>query len=120
MTHWIKDALAAALTVRQVRKSGNTAKLALVEEEELIENRHWLAQRDLENQLMQQVIIGTTNYKSICNFCEENSECKRDQKGKRGCADWWLRFLTEDEIEACKQRAEAPGTVREEGQHAGQ
>ena len=36
MIHWIRDALSAAKAVRAVRKSGNTAKLALVEEQEIV------------------------------------------------------------------------------------
>ena len=114
MKHWIKDAWGAAMAIRAVRKGGNTEKLALVEEQELIENRHWLAQRDYENQLMQRVIIGTTNYESICQSCEERATCQREQKDKRGCKDWWLRFLTEDEIKACAERATAPGVSRAE------
>lgn len=113
MKHWIKDALGAAMAVRAVRKAGNNQKLALVEEAELIENREWLAKRDYENQLMQRVIIGTVNYESICLHCEERNECNREQKDKRGCAGWWLRFLTEEEEAACLDRAHAPGVLRE-------
>lgn len=107
MTHWIREAFAAAKTIRQVRKSGETAKLALVAEEELIDSRNWLAKRDYENQLMQQCIIGTTRYQSICDFCEEMAECNKAAKGKRGCDGWWLRFLTKEEEERCEQRAAA-------------
>ena len=105
MIHWIKEAIDAATTIRQVRKSGETAKLALVVEEELIDSRNWLAKRDYENQLMQQCIIGTTRYESICDFCEEKAECKKEALGKKGCDGWWLRFLTKEEETACEQRA---------------
>lgn len=116
MIHWIRDAMSAAKAVRAVRKSGNTAKLALVEEQELLENRQWLAKRDYENQLMQQTIIGTTRYIPICESCEDHEECKREQKDKRGCAEWWLRWLTEEEEAACIERANTPGAVRERGE----
>lgn len=113
MAHWLKDAISAAKTVRAVRKSGNVRPLALVEEQELIENREWLAKRDYENQLMQRVIIGTSHWESICQSCEARAECKREQKDKRGCDEWWLRWLTEDEEKACIARAQAPGEARE-------
>lgn len=106
MTHWIREAIAAAKVIRQVRKGGETAKLALVQESELQDMRQWLAKRDYENQLMQQCIIGGTNYISPCNWCEEDKEgCTREQHGKRGCKDWWLRFLTEDEEKHCEERS---------------
>ena len=103
----LRDMLSAVKAVRVARKSGAEGPLALVEVSELEHERNWLAKRDYENQLMQQCIIGTVNYESPCNWCEEHriGECKREQHGKRGCSGWWLRFLTEEEEKACEQRA---------------
>jgi hypothetical protein len=105
----LRDMLSAVKAVRVARKSGAEGPLALIEATELENERIWLAKRDYENQLMQQCIIGGTNYESPCNWCEEHriGECKREQHGKRGCSGWWLRFLTEEEEEACEQRAKA-------------
>ena len=100
-----KEAWQVARLVMQLRKSGITCELAIVDEDELLDNRHWLAQRDYENQLMQACICDIMDYKTPCTYCEENAECKREQHGKRGCRDWWLRFLTEEEIQACAARA---------------
>lgn len=112
-----KDMIAAALAVRAARKSGVTGPLALMEVAELEEEKLWLAKRDYENQLMQQCIIGGVNYESPCNWCEEHrlGECKKTQHGGRGCTDWWLRFLTEEEEKACEQRA-AESRVQEDAQ----
>ena len=111
---WIKEAWDAAKTIRQIRRSGETEKLALVQEAELLDNRSWLAKRDYENQLMQACIAGMIEGRSPCWWCEECKECKRDQHMKKGCKDWWLRFLTEDEERKCEARAMSPGR-RQEG-----
>lgn len=116
---WSQEAKQVVRLIKKLRAEGNTEPLALVEEKELLDNRVWLAKRDYENQLMQRVIIGTTRYESICQSCEDYEECKREQKDKRGCEEWWLRWLTEEEEKACVERASAPGTVREqEHEHA--
>ena len=116
---WSQEAKQVARLIKRLRAQGNTEPLALVEEKELLDNRIWLAKRDYENQLMQRVIIGTTKYESICQSCEDHEECKREQKDKRGCEEWWLRWLTEEEEKACIARATATGAVREqEHEHA--
>ena len=91
---WIKDAIGAARTIRQVRKGGMTEPLALVSAAELDNDRYWLAQRDWENQLMQRCIIGMTLRQSPCEYCEEHAHgCLQPQHNGRGCKNWWLRFL---------------------------
>lgn len=101
-----KDAIAAARTVLKVRKSGEMGCLALTLDDELRDNRFWLAKRDYENQLMQKCIIdGITEGKSPCEWCEEREECAHAECMKKGCDGWWLRFLTEEEEKACEQRA---------------
>jgi hypothetical protein len=122
---WLKDAWEAAKVVYAVRKSGEKAKLALVPEDELVFDREWLAQRDYENQLMQQTIQGMIQIPHIspCSSCEEHrtGECTRPQRMGKGCVDWWLRFLKDDEIAACKARAaseEFTAERREEMQEA--
>lgn len=104
---WIKDAIAAAKTIRAIRKQGETCHLALVDEEELIDNRNWLAVRDYENKLMQECILGFHNHIPPCNYCEEAARktCNKASRPERGCEDWWLRFLTDDEIKLCQDRA---------------
>jgi len=111
MARWIKEALDAAKVIRQVRKSGEDAKLALVQETEILDNRSWLAKRDYENQLMQQCIAGMIEGRTPCWWCEECKECKREQHMKKGCKEWWLRFLTDDEERKCEARAMTPGRV---------
>ena len=111
----LKDAISAIRAVQAARKAGAEGNLAIVQEDELLDNRHWLAQRDWENQLMQACIRDIMDYKTPCYYCEENEECKREQHGKRGCKDWWLRFLTEEEMEACACRA----TEKEEAEENG-
>jgi hypothetical protein len=115
MKHWIKEGFSAALVIRSIRKSGETAKLALVQEDELTDNRSWLAQRDYENQLMQQCIAGMIEGRSPCWWCEEEKDCKRDQHMKKGCKEWWLRFLNDEEIRKCEARAATPGRIQKQG-----
>lgn len=107
----LREALSAFHTVLMVRKSCENRPLAVVLEEEMQEEHRWLAVRDYENQLMQKCITDTTaegGYKSICEYCEEHriGECKRPQYMKKGCKDWWLRFLTDEENAACEARAQ--------------
>lgn len=110
MVHWIKEAFDAARVIRQIRKSGETEKLALVQEAELLDNRSWLAQRDYENQLMQKCIAGMIEGRSPCWWCEECKECKRkEHMSSKGCKNWWLRFLTDEEVRRCESRAKTPG-----------
>lgn len=106
--------------VRAIRKSGVTGKLAIVLEEELVDNRNWLAKRDWENQLMQQCIFGMRIGKSPCEWCEDYNECKDKSPDKRpegfgecaGCEDWFLRFLTEEEEAACEVRASGRAAIQ--------
>jgi hypothetical protein len=109
---WLKEAITAARVIRQVRRSGETEKLAIVQESELQDMRLWLAKRDHENQLMQACIIGGTKYISPCNWCEENKDCTREQHGGKGCDGWWLRFLTEEEEKSCAERSNEQFTER--------
>ena len=109
---WIKDVIAAAKAVREARKAGENGALTLVPEQELWEDKSWLSRRDYENQLMQRCIIGTTmggGDGSICRYCQEHAEdaCNKDAHMKKGCTDWWLRFLTPEEVEKCEQRTKA-------------
>lgn len=114
---WFRDAWEAFKVVRAVRKSGEQAKLALVPEDELVWDREWLAQRDYENQLMQQTIKGMIQIPHIspCTSCEEHrtGECNRPQRMGKGCTDWWLRFLTDEEVAACKARAASENFTNE-------
>jgi len=107
----IKDLIAAYKAVRDARRAGETGALCVVPEQELWEDKLWLSKRDYENQLMQKCIIGTTmggGDGSICRYCQEHAEgaCDKSSYMKKGCTDWWLRFLNEKENEACEQRAE--------------
>lgn len=103
---FLKDVIDTARAVKAARKAGAEGNLAIVHEDELLDSRHWLAQRDMENQLMQKCIADMITYEnSPCHYCEENNLCKREQHGKRGCKEWWLRFLTDEELEQCAQRA---------------
>jgi len=105
---FLKDAISAIRAVQAARKAGAEGNLAIVQEDELLDNRHWLAQRDWENQLMQKCLIDHITYQaSPCEYCEEHAigECNNEQHGKRGCKDWYLRFLTDEELERCAQRA---------------
>lgn len=105
----VKEMLDAAKAVRDARKHGVTDDLVIVPAMELWEDKLWLSKRDYENQLMQRCIIGTTmggGDGSICRFCQEHAEgaCKKDAYMKKGCTDWWLRFLTDKEDDLCEQR----------------
>lgn len=109
---WIKDSIHAIQAVRDARRAGVEDELIVVPLQELWEDKLWLSKRDYENQLMQKCIIGTTmggGDGSICRYCEEHieGECDKDAHMKKGCTDWWLRFLTEKEDLACEQRAKA-------------
>jgi len=118
----LREQIAAARMIRLVRKSGETGKLALVLEEELVDNRVWLAKRDHENQLMQQCIFGMIEGKSPCEWCEDFKECSALSKNEqpygfrfgKGCKDWFLRFLTEEEEKTCEQRATAQSAEERE------
>ena len=106
----IKDTIAAIKAIREARRAGETGPLCVVPEQELVDDKSWLSRRDYENQLMQKCIIGTTmggGDGSICRYCQEHAEdaCTKDAHMKKGCTDWWLRFLNEKEDDACEQRA---------------
>lgn len=90
------------LLMRRIRQEYPTDRLAIVLQDELNFDRVWLAKRDYENQLMQQVILGMIGGKSPCENCEDFKTCTKE---KKGCEDWWLRFLTKEEEEACEKRA---------------
>ena len=108
-TRW-RDAVSAARTVLAVRKRGVEEPLAIIPDDELRRERIWLASRDYENQLMQQCILSMTQGKAPCEWCEENAECTRMERYHHGCDGWWLRFLTEEEMTKCEQRAEEGGS----------
>ena len=118
----LREQIAAARMIYLVRKSGETGKLALVLEEELVDNRVWLAKRDQENQLMQQCIFGMMEGKSPCEWCEDFKECGKLPNDEKlsgffagcGCKDWFLRFLTEEEEKTCEQRATAQSAEERE------
>lgn len=108
----VKEMLQAARAVRDARKHGVTEDLVLVPARELWEDKLWLSKRDYENQLMQRCIIGTTmggGDGSICRYCQEHAEgaCDKDAHMKKGCTEWWLRFLTKEEDKLCEQRTAA-------------
>lgn len=92
--------------LRKVRQSDDKRSYALICVDEIMESRNWLAQRDYENQLMQKCIADMIGGGSPCKYCAEHDECGKKQKDERGCKGWWLRFLTDDEVKACKDRAE--------------
>ena len=109
---WIKDIIDAAKAVHEARKAGETGPLCIVPEQELWEDKLWLSKRDYENRLMQRCVVGTTmggGDGSICRYCEEHAEgeCDKDAHMKKGCTEWWLRFLTEEECKSCEQRTKA-------------
>lgn len=106
---WIKDVIDATRAIHDARKAGEKGELAVVSLNELWEDKLWLSKRDYENQLMQKCIIGTTmggGDGSICQYCEEHieGECHKDAYMKKGCTEWWLRFLNDKENELCEQR----------------
>jgi len=105
---WIKDVLGAAAAIHEARKAGVEGSLLVVPEQELWEDKLWLTKRNYENRLMQRCIVGTTmggGDGSICQYCEEHAEgaCHKDAYMKKGCTEWWLRFLTKEEDERCEQ-----------------
>lgn len=53
-------------------------------------NRRATADIKAYNQCIDGMIAG----KSPCEWCEENrtGECENENKGGKGCVDWWLRF----------------------------
>ena len=64
---------------------------------------------ELEYTIMRH-IVDTRNYvacihdmiegKSPCAYCEEHEECQLEAKDNKGCAEWWLRFPKESELNA--------------------
>ena len=103
---YTKEQRELARTLAEMRVNGDTRSYALIPVDEIMESRNWLAQRDYENQLMQKCIAGMIGGLSPCDWCEEKANCKKKQCGNRGCKGWWLRFLTDEEVQACKDRAE--------------
>lgn len=65
------------------------AKLAAKKIEEL-ENYNARCKADIVayNNIVLGMISGEIN---ICDYCEENADCKRPLKG-RGCSEWWLTY----------------------------
>ena len=104
----LKEMWDTAQLVKKLRKAGVDCKLALVDEAELIDSRSWLFQRDKENKLMQECIISFAEGKSPCDYCEERAKnaCSIAVPMPRGCKDWWLRFLTDEEMDAVRERVE--------------
>ena len=103
---YTKEEKEMAVHLREIRISGDMRSYAMLPEEEIMDARNWLARRDYENQLMQVVIDAMIKGGSPCPWCEEYKDCKKKQKDNRGCHGWWLRFLTEEEEKACRDRAE--------------
>ena len=91
----LREQLAAAWLILNVRKRGEKGKLALVLEEELC-------------------IFGMMEGRSPCEWCEDYRECseKTPESAPHGCRDWFLRFLTKEEEEACEQRAATKGFAK--------
>ena len=121
----IKDTIAAIKAIREARRAGETGPLCVVPEQELVDDKSWLSRRDYENQLMQRCIIGTTmggGDGSICRYCQEHAEgaCDKDAHMKKGCTDWWLRFLTPEEVEKCEQRTKAAFGYKEDDTESGE
>ena len=106
MMGYTKEQQELAKELRSIRVTGDTRSYALISVDEIMESREWLAQRDYENQLMQKCISEMIGGGSPCKYCAERDECGKKQKDERGCRGWWLRFLTDDEVKACKDRAE--------------
>jgi len=46
------------------------------------------------------IIEGTVDGKSICEWCEEQEECQKDEKGGKGCHDWMLMWNRQEEAES--------------------
>ena len=116
---WLWDALSAAKTVRAARKAGITGPLVVVANEELELHAYETAVDRKQNRILYQCIEDMAHGRSRCRHCEEYKECKSKQKGHvRGCGDWWLRFLTEDEERECRGLEPAAEESAEEDQEA--
>lgn len=117
MSKWSREGIEIAKIVRELRREGVVEELAIVLRSEITDNRRWLAQRDYENQLMQQCINGMICDQSPCLWCEEHNGptgCDRPEHMKKGCTAWWLRFLTHEEKEACEARADEEPDVKQD------
>ena len=118
---WIKDAIAAAREVRRVRRAGITGELALIAKEDL-ELKTYETNVDRKyHKLLYQCVEDMAHGKSRCRYCEEYGSCQSKRRGNvRGCPNWWLRFLTEEEDKECKGIYEQAATESpEENQEAG-
>lgn len=98
-----KEAFQVARLVMRIRKDEPDIPLSLIPDSLLAEDAQWLSVRNYENQLMQQCIFGMTRWETPCTYCEEHrlGVCKKPQHMGKGCEDWTLRFLTEEELEHC-------------------
>ncbi len=100
---WIKDAIAAAREVHRVRRAGITGELALIAKEDL-ELKTYETNVDRKyHKLLYQCVEDMAHGRSRCRYCEEYGSCQNKRRGNvRGCSEWWLRFLTEEEDKECK------------------
>ena len=117
---WITDAIAAAREVRRVRRAGITGELALIAKEDL-ELKTYETNVDRKyHKLLYQCVEDMAHGKSRCRYCEEYGSCQNKRRGNvRGCSNWWLRFLTEEEDRECKGIYEQAATESpEENQEA--
>ena len=62
------------------------------------------------------VIEGTTEGKSICEWCEDQDECEKTEKGGKGCKEWLLMF---NHQEGEENNDETENTSDHDGDRAG-
>lgn len=117
---WIMDAVSAAREVRKLRKIGIRGKIIIMLEEDLILQSYETAVDRKQNRLLYQCVEDMAHGRSRCRYCEEYPACKNDRKGDvRGCSDWWLRFLTEDEEKECRGIFDGNGGDEDEREDRG-
>ena len=103
---YTKEQQELAKELRSIRVTGDTRSYALICVDEILESRIWLAKRNYENKLMQECIADLIGGLPPCKYCEEYKDCRKKQKNERGCKNWWLRFLTDEEDKACEKLAQ--------------
>ena len=89
--------------LRKVRGEYPDDKLAIVPQKDLDEELLWQAQTEMAWKLMHKGIDDMVKKTGVCP--REICECREDDCTPEKCQGFCMRFLTDEEMEACEKRA---------------
>lgn len=99
----LKEERDMVITMRNIRAEYPTEKLAIVLQEEIDNERLWQAQNECAWKLMHKGFDDLIKKTGVCP--REICECREEDCTPETCLGFCMRFLTEEELEACEKRA---------------